>query len=297
MRQPVPDRRRRGRRRPLVGSRWQPLDLDHGKLDSVNSIVQGRRPPPRTTWIGTYGNGVLRWSAGRALRFGPERGLASRLVTSLALRDRGAGEQELWAGTRDRGLFRLANERFVSAPLGAAIPEIYSLKAGGTDDPGALWVGTRAAGLLRFEPGSWAALDRSSGLPADQVLGFLETVGRDGEPIQWIGTANGLAVIRGGRPEGGGRGARAARATGARAGRAARGRPGARDLGFGSSVTAWSAAWASVGFGRWPAPRSTRITAPGCSRAAPRAAAPCCGWPRSAAVSRAWSADAGRCSP
>ena len=84
-------------------------------------------------------------------------------------------------------------------PLGASISEVYWLRGGGDDDPGALWVGTRTAGLLRLEAGSWLALDRSSGLPADQVLGLLETKDADGQPVHWVGTADGLAVIRGSR--------------------------------------------------------------------------------------------------
>ena len=132
----------------------------------------------------------------RVERFGPAQGLASRLVTNLALTRTRNGAQQLWTSTRDGGLFRLEGDRFVSVPLGASITEIYSLRAGGEDDPGALWVGTRTSGLLRLEGASWVALDRSSGLPTDQVLGFLETRDADDRPVYWIGTANGLAVIR-----------------------------------------------------------------------------------------------------
>ncbi len=189
----------------LDGARWKPIDLGGGDSGSVNSIVESATPPPRTVWIGTYGQGVIAasgWLGGRVermTRFGPAQGLGSRLVTNLALTRTRSGSQQLWASTRDAGLFRLAADRFVRVPLGASITEIYSLHAGGDDDPGALWVGTRTSGLLRLEAASWVALDRSSGLPSDQVLGFLETQDGDGSPIYWIGTANGLAVIRGGR--------------------------------------------------------------------------------------------------
>jgi diguanylate cyclase (GGDEF)-like protein len=178
----------------LAGSRWEPIDLGAEPVGSVNSIVQGTGREA-AVWLGSFGGGVVRWSGDQVKRFGAQHGLASRLITSLALRGRGGDEPELWVGTRDRGLFRLTGERFVSA-LGASVSEIYWLRAGGPDDPGALWVGTRATGLLRFEPGSWMSLDRSSGLPADQVLSFLETKDHAGRAVQWIGSANGLAVIR-----------------------------------------------------------------------------------------------------
>ncbi len=185
----------------LDGPRWRSVDLG-GAGGSVNSIVQAAAAP-LTVWVGTYGDGVIATSGWRAagatrvVHYGPAEGLASRLVTDLALSRTPSGAQQVWASTRDAGLFRLFRERFSNVPLGASITEIYSLRAGGDDDPGALWVGTRSAGLLRLEAGSWVALDRSSGLPTDQVLGFLETQERDGSPVYWIGTANGLAVIRG----------------------------------------------------------------------------------------------------
>jgi diguanylate cyclase (GGDEF)-like protein len=185
----------------LEGRRWSPVDLGPRALaGAVNSLLQTRDASGALTlWVGTYGSGVLRVRGDQVDEFGPADGLASRLVTTLAVTRRGSGEDEIWAGTRDAGLFRLAGERFKAVPLGASISEVYWLRAGGDDDPGALWVGTRTAGLLRLEAGSWLALDRSSGLPTDQVLGLLETKDSAGQPVHWVGTANGLAVIRGSR--------------------------------------------------------------------------------------------------
>jgi diguanylate cyclase (GGDEF)-like protein len=185
----------------LEGRAWSAVDLGPRALaGSVNSLLQTREASgARMLWVGTYGRGVLRVRGGQVDRFGPREGLGSRLVTALAATRRGAGDEEIWAGTRDAGLFRLAGGRFQPVPLGATISEVYVLRAGGDDDPGALWVGTRTEGLLRLEAGSWLSLDRSSGLPADQVLGLLETQDPDGQPVYWIGTADGLAVIRGSR--------------------------------------------------------------------------------------------------
>ena len=185
----------------LEGSRWSPVDLGPPELvGSVNSILQTKDASgARTLWVGTYGNGVLRVRGSRIDRLGAAEGLTSRLVTALAVTRRAAGEEHLWAGTRDGGLFRFSGERFTAVPLGVSISEIYWVHAGGDEDPGALWVGTRAAGLLRLEAASWVALDRSSGLPADQVLGLLETRDAEGRPVHWVGTNNGIAVIRGAR--------------------------------------------------------------------------------------------------
>ena len=184
----------------LEGRTWTTLDLGGALAGGVNSVLQTRDASGvRTLWVGTFGSGVLKLRGSRVERFGPAEGLASRLVTTLAVTRRGSGDEAVWAGTRDAGLFRLAGGRFKAVPLGASVSEVYSLRAGGDDDPGALWVGTRTAGLLRLEAGSWLSLDRSSGLPADQVLGLLETRDDRGRPVHWVGTANGLGVIRGSR--------------------------------------------------------------------------------------------------
>jgi diguanylate cyclase (GGDEF)-like protein len=184
----------------LEGTRWSPVDLGPAALvGSVNSLLQtGGRDGVRTLWVGTYGSGVLRIRRGRVDRFGPAEGLTSRLITSFAVTYRAPVGEVLWIGTRDGGLFRLDEDRFRSVPLGPSISEVYSLRGGSKEDPGALWVGTRTAGLLRLEAGAWLALDRSSGLPADQVLGLLETKDAAGASVYWVGTADGLAVIRGG---------------------------------------------------------------------------------------------------
>jgi len=180
----------------LDGTHWRPVDLGPG-VGSVNALVQEDGPPPRATWLGTYGTGVLLWRAGRVARYGSAQGLGSSLVTSLALTRDASGAQQLWAGTRDGGLFRKDGERFTAVPLGQSITQVYTLRAGGDDDPGALFVGSRISGLLRLEPASWVALDRSSGLPDDQVFGLLETRDAAGGPVLWVGTAGGLAVVRG----------------------------------------------------------------------------------------------------
>jgi diguanylate cyclase (GGDEF)-like protein len=183
----------------LEDGRWAPF-RPGATLPSVNSLVQTRDAAgERTLWIGSYGGGVARVRGGRTTRFGPAEGLASRLVTNVAVTRRAPGEEQVFVATRDDGLFTLAGDRFVAVPLRGSVSEVYSLRAGGDDDPGALWVGTRTAGLLRLEPASWLALDRSSGLPADLVLGLLETKDESGRPVYWIGTGNGLAVVRGSR--------------------------------------------------------------------------------------------------
>jgi len=184
----------------LDGRRWKPYD-EAPAMPSVNSLLQTKDAATgaRTLWIGSYGGGVTRVSGGRVTRFGPAEGLASRLVTCLASTRRAPGEEHVFVATRDDGLYVLDGDRFSRVRLRGSITEIYWIYGGGDDDPGALWVGTRTSGLLRLEPASWLTLDSTSGLPADQVLGFLETRDERGRPVYWMGTSNGLAVARGSR--------------------------------------------------------------------------------------------------
>jgi len=105
----------------LDGRVWSAVNLGPRALaGSVNSVVQTRDASGgRTLWVGTYGSGVLRIHGGQVDEFGPAQGLASRLVTTLAVTRRGPGDEEIWAGTRDAGLFHLTGGRFKAVPLGA----------------------------------------------------------------------------------------------------------------------------------------------------------------------------------
>ena len=184
----------------LEGTRWSRRSTSaRAFVGSVNSLLQTKDAAGlRTLWVGTYGSGVVRIRQGRVDRFGPAEGLASRLVTSLALTRRGPGGEQLWAGTRDAGIFR-AERRALQA--GSARPVdlggVLAARRRRGGPRGAL--GRNANGrAAAARAGSWLTLDRSSGLPADQVLGLLETTDPAGQPVYWVGTADGLAVIRGG---------------------------------------------------------------------------------------------------
>ncbi len=182
------------------GGRWAPLDLGTPLSGfSVNSLLATGEGEGATLWIGTYGAGLFRVRDGRTTRFGPGSGLASALVTSLALTPGPDGGAVVWAGTRDAGLFRLAGEAFEQVPLGAPLNEVYTLAAGAGADAPTLWVGTRLSGLARVQEARWAALDRASGLPGEQVFCFLEEAGPGGRPAFWLGTSGGVAIFEGGR--------------------------------------------------------------------------------------------------
>ncbi len=184
------------------GDRWKSLDLGTSLAGvSVNSLLETGEGEDRSLWAGTFGSGLLRLKRGRVTRFGPEGGLSSRFVTSLAAIPGAGGAPVVWAGTRDAGVFRSRGAEFEPVVLGTATREIYSLAGGVGVDAETLWIGTRVSGLLRVQEAPWAALDLASGLPGDQVYCFLEESRPGGREAIWIGTNSGAAVLEDGRVE------------------------------------------------------------------------------------------------
>ncbi len=184
------------------GDRWTGLDLGTSLEGvSVNSLLETGEGEERTLWAGTFGAGVFRVRGGRVTRFGPEGGLSSRFVTSLAAIPGVGGKPVVWTGTRDAGLFRLREESFEHVSLGSSPSEVYSLAGGIGADAETLWVGTRVSGLLRIQETTWVALDRASGLPGDQVYCLLEESRPAGLKAVWIGTNAGAALLENGRVE------------------------------------------------------------------------------------------------
>lgn len=184
----------------LPGDRWGLLDLSVPLSGySVNSLVATGEGAEATLWAGTFGAGLFRVSGSGAERFGPGAGLGSLLVTALAATRGPDGTETVWVGTRDAGVFRQVGERFESVPLGARMNEVYALAGGAGADAGTLWVGTRLGGLVRLQDAPWAALDRDTGLPGEQVLSLLEAPGPRGRPAIWFGTSAGVGVMEDGR--------------------------------------------------------------------------------------------------
>ena len=101
----------------------------------------------------------------------------------------------LWVGTVNNGLLRLANsgvERFTSL-RGLPNNRVASLLV---DREGSVWAGTNA-GLLRLSDAPFSTLNGDQGLSDDYVRALAES--RDGS--LWIGTSRGLNRWRGGKLE------------------------------------------------------------------------------------------------
>ncbi len=127
-------------------------------------------------WMAFNGSGVSYWITNSARDFGV--GHASNAWTTLVDQ-----KQQVWAGTRDEGLFLFQTNHFVPAP-GAEIlgPQIFALFE---DRSGQLWAGTQS-GLSRWNGSQWKIFTTRDGLSENVV----RAIAQDTNGNFWIGTEN-----------------------------------------------------------------------------------------------------------
>jgi ligand-binding sensor domain-containing protein len=194
---------------------------------NISVLLESRQ---RQLWIGTYGNGLKRWQAGRLESFAAPAWLPNNHV--LALFD--DGEDDIWVGTQG-GLLRLSPSAaetltladgtpqgintiyqdprgtlFVTALSGRLLqvaqqtlvpvalpPSLRALPIRNVfrDSRGALWMGTDGQGMVRLDGNAVARFTMKQGLVNDFVRAFCE----DSEGSLWIGTDGGLSRLRDGR--------------------------------------------------------------------------------------------------
>ena len=185
--------------RPVIasGSRKQAFRFSNWKVEPI-----GRRVPDSlfmhgamlcdrdgNTWIGTTGQGLLRFRDNKVDRFTRAEGLSSNFVSSL-LEDR---EGDIWAATA-RGLDRFREPKVqlfttLNGLSGDLIDAVY-----GAQD-GAVWVGTAGGGLDRIDGEQVTHYSAKEGLPDAVVFSLYE----DTQQHLWAGTGGGLAFESGGR--------------------------------------------------------------------------------------------------
>ncbi len=184
-------------------------------------------------WIGAYGQGLMRFHAGRIERFSAPSSLPHNTV--LALFD--DGEDDIWVGTQGgllrlspsaastitaangapqsintiyqdgqdpRGdlfvvalngrLFRVSRQTLVPVSLPRSLSAL-PIRNVFRDSGGALWMGTDGQGIVRFTGAGAVRYTTKQGLVNDFVRAFCE----DREGNLWIGTDGGVSRFSGGR--------------------------------------------------------------------------------------------------
>jgi ligand-binding sensor domain-containing protein/signal transduction histidine kinase len=212
--------------------------LDHGLIGNpfpasrivsgtnISFLLESRRGQ---LWIGTYGQGLMRYQAGRVVRFSEPASLLHNNVLAI-FED---AEDDVWIGTQG-GLLRLSPSAATTVNTVDGAPQsintIYQDPGGGLlvaalsgrlfqvsretlvpvrlpaevsgltirntfrDSAGTLWMGTDGQGVVRLTGATAVRYTVKQGLVDDFVRAFCED--RDGSI--WIGTDSGLSRWRAG---------------------------------------------------------------------------------------------------
>lgn len=137
-------------------------------------------------WIGTMGQGLLRFRKGQVDRFTSKEGLSDNFVTDIT-EDR---EGDIWVATV-RGIDRIRDPKAQLFDMRNGLSSDLATAVYGAAD-GTVWVGT-TNGLNRLDGEHF--VPQSAGLPHRAVYSLYE----DARGRLWVGTADGLAVQLGDR--------------------------------------------------------------------------------------------------
>jgi signal transduction histidine kinase/ligand-binding sensor domain-containing protein len=180
-------------------------------------------------WVAFNASGISYWNTSSAQSFGVGR---NSNAWSVLVDHR----QQVWAGTRDEGLFQFQTNHFQPAPgagiLGSQIFALFedrngqlwagtqnglanfdgqkwnlfttrdglsenSVRAVAEDAAGNLWAGTESGGLDRFQGGKFVSFQKAeNGLPGDDI----SCLCADKDGVLWVGTSgHGLARFQDGK--------------------------------------------------------------------------------------------------
>ena len=140
-------------------------------------------------WIGTSGQGLLRYRGGRVDRFTRSEGLSSNVVNDL-LEDH---EGDIWVATA-RGIDRIRDPKVqLYSTLNGLSSDLINAVYGARD--GTVWIGTSAGGLDRLDGEHVIAYSRAAGLPDRSVYSLYE----DAAGKLWVATDYEVARQSGGR--------------------------------------------------------------------------------------------------
>lgn len=169
--------------------------------DAVRGLAFWGGPKGRDLWIGT-GRGLARLRDDALVVYdastGFPEGTAAPLLPS---RDRD-GTSVLRVGLARAGLAEVRDDgslRLTTRAEGLPEDGVRSLlETGDSLTHRVLWLGTTSSGVVRREPGRWAALDERHGLPHRVIFGVGRVMFPDGVESPWIGTVEGPARWMGG---------------------------------------------------------------------------------------------------
>ena len=169
--------------RPADGVSGWPTDA------GVTSVLPTR---DGALWVGTFGNGLMRFHAGRSNQFAPTVGSPARIDKVTALLEDRRGD--VWVGTY-YSLYK-GTETNLVVPVSVGERELRAPVAALIESrDGGLWAACHGLGVLRLHASGTNWITRHEGLPTHLVSALYE----DSDGSLWIGTAAGLCWWRDGK--------------------------------------------------------------------------------------------------
>lgn len=151
------------------GGEWQ----EHLRGQNLVSVTEDGNG---NLWLGTVGQGVLRWRAGQAESFQIKPGALDNIVYAMTSDALG----QLWAGTHG-GLYQFSAGQFVRHE-DTGLPNNFVI-ALHPDREGNLWIGTDGGGLACAREAGVQTLTTREGLAGNLVY----SIGEDAQGI-WLGS-------------------------------------------------------------------------------------------------------------
>ncbi|MCU0663491.1 MAG: hypothetical protein MUC50_14335 [Myxococcota bacterium] len=156
-------------------------------LESLYEDRKGR------LWLGTWGDGILRWDGQRITSFAKEQGVTNLIISDFA-EDR---DGNLFVATFGGGLLRLEGEKFTALTEADGLSKDILISVL-EDREGNLWLGTEMAGLFQLRDGKFTTYSTADGLLEPSV----RTIFEDKSSALWLGLgAKGISRFRDGRFE------------------------------------------------------------------------------------------------
>lgn len=139
-------------------------------------------------WIGTDGNGLLKYKNGKFEKFTTDQGLADNVVWTIYEDSEG----NIWIGTGGGGISKYRNGKFTNFTQenGLSSNYIWSLYK---DKSGFLWAGTDGNGLNRIKDGNVTVFSTNNNFPSEYIFSITE----DNSGNLYFGTTDGLIVKKG----------------------------------------------------------------------------------------------------
>lgn len=132
-------------------------------------------------WLGTAQDGLFYVDNGTITAFS-DPSLKTQVIAAVAEDKSG----KLWVATAGGLCCYGPNFQYLPTPEFSSEPKALLV-----DQHGVLWIGTSAAGLIRYKDGAFESLRRVDGLASDHVL----SLGESSDGSLWVGTADGLTQL------------------------------------------------------------------------------------------------------